>query len=124
MYSLDALDEESDYIIFDDCDPEHLRNQYKSWIGAQNEFNATDKYRAKRTVKWGKPCIWLSNTDPRDCEKWDRNWVDGNAVVINLNHRLWEPEPAPPAPPMLGLQGGHLAGILNDDTLYYEDLYN
>ena len=97
MYSLNKLDEETDYIIFDECNPEALWDQYKFWIGAENKFNAIDedldKYMTKRTIKWGKPCIWLSNTDPRECNKWDRNWVNGNAVVINLNHCLWEPEP-------------------------------
>jgi hypothetical protein len=93
MYNLDGLDEGSDFIIFDDCDPDHLRSQYKAWIGAQDVFHATDKYRAKRTVNWGKPCIWLSNSDPRNSPHWDRDWVDGNAVVINLTHKLYEPVP-------------------------------
>jgi hypothetical protein len=68
MYNLNGLDEETDYIIFDECDPEALWDQYKFWIGAENKFNAIDedldKYTTKRTIKWEKPCIWLSNTDP------------------------------------------------------------
>ena len=93
MYTIDCLDEGSDYIVFDDCDPDHLHSHYKCWIGAQDQFSATDKYRAKRSVKWGKPCIWLSNSDPRDSHQWDRDWVDSNALVINLTHKLYEPVP-------------------------------
>ena len=93
MFNIDCLDEGSDYIVFDDCDPDHLHSHYKCWIGAQDQFSATDKYRAKRLVKWGKPCIWLSNSDPRDSYQWDRDWVDSNALVINLTHKLYEPVP-------------------------------
>jgi len=74
---------------------------YSFLIGAQHTFTVTDKYKPKRTLKnWGKPCIWLNNKDPRD-ETQDqtvKDWLNANCIFVNLNHRLYLPEPV--IPPM------------------------
>jgi len=70
-------------------------------IGAQHTFTVTDKYKHKRTLKiWSKPCIWLNNKDPRE-ETQDqtvKDWLNANCIFVNLEHRLYLPEPV--IPPM------------------------
>jgi hypothetical protein len=74
--------------------------------GAQQEFAVTDKYKKKRTIKnWGKPCIWLNNRNPLDVVasggaevQWKRDWLVANCVFVNLEHRLFIPDPI--VPPM------------------------
>ncbi|KAF8260943.1 hypothetical protein EI94DRAFT_863204, partial [Lactarius quietus] len=63
--------------------------------GAQQEFETTDKYRGKRTIRnWGKPCIWLNNKDPRDgLPEWKLDWLNANCVVVHLTHPLYSVEP-------------------------------
>ena len=56
-----------DYIIIDDIDWDSTLlkgSAYKSWLGGQRSFVATDKYIKKLRVTWGKPCIFLCNDDP------------------------------------------------------------
>ncbi|KAF8238220.1 hypothetical protein L208DRAFT_1375269 [Tricholoma matsutake] len=89
MFNANALDEASDYVIFDNCDLGDLDMDYKMWIGGMDELYGSKTSKGKGRMKWGKLCIWLSNDDLRDCKKWDKEWVDGNAVVINLTHKLW-----------------------------------
>ena len=89
MFHEDELDEGSDYIIFDNCDPEELDTDYKIWIGGKDEYYGSKRSQGRDRMKWGKPCIWLTNDDLRKCEKWDKAWVDENAFVINLMHKLW-----------------------------------
>lgn len=50
------------YAIFDDFKWEYLPFK-KQFFGAQKEFTMTDKYRKKRTVKWGKPSILIVNPE-------------------------------------------------------------
>ena len=77
------------------------------FLGAQQEFEVTDKYKAKRTIRnWGKPCIWLNNKDPRDGQPdWKVDWLNANCVVHHLDHPLYSeevpqtPTPAPQTPP-------------------------
>jgi hypothetical protein len=90
MFNEEELDETLDYIIFDNCDPEELETDYMIWIGGKDVYYGNEGRRGRDGMKWGKPCIWLSNDDPRECNKWDRVWVDENTVVIKLTHKLWE----------------------------------
>ena len=67
--------------------------------GAQQEFIITDKYKKKRTLRnWGKPCIWLSNEDPRNetTSQVTKDWLTANCIFVNLEHRLYLPEPVVP----------------------------
>ena len=70
MFNVDEFNQDSDYIIFDTCDPVELQHDYKTWIGGKDEVYLEQNGRVE-TIAWGKPCIWLSNDDPRNYEKWD-----------------------------------------------------
>ena len=56
-----------EYAIFDD-----LRGgikffpAYKEWLGCQSHVTVKCLYKEPKLVKWGKPSIWLANTDPRE----------------------------------------------------------
>lgn len=87
MFSLDNFDPDVDYAVFDDIDIDFLPS-YKCWLGHQQSFTCTDKYRSKRTVTWGKPCIWLSNVDPRTGKNVDQDWMDLNCKFVFIESSL------------------------------------
>lgn len=62
-------------------------------MGAQRQFVVTDKYRKKKTIKWGRATIWLCNPedDPRnDLSVAERVWFDGNVTTINVFNPLFK----------------------------------
>ena len=64
----------------------------KQWLGAQKEFETTDKYRRKMTVVWGKPSIYISNDDPRlhkDMTDDMRHWLQENVIYQIINDKLY-----------------------------------
>jgi hypothetical protein len=69
MWDLSAFDRISDdfyqhgYVVFDDIDWETIKKSSKSWFGAQQDFSVSDKYRQKKRIKGGIPCIYLCNPD-------------------------------------------------------------
>ena len=79
----------AEYIVFDDISPDSFPG-YKGWIGAQEEFTVTDKYRPKKTIRFGKPCIWLANDDPATYKTWDQSWLSYNSVIVNVTWKLYE----------------------------------
>ena len=86
---MDAHSESSDYAIFDDIQGGfEFFHSYKGWLGAQKEFVITDKYRKKKTVKWGKPSIMLMNDDPGGCAKADYDWLQGNCYIIHITDQF------------------------------------
>lgn len=80
-FNLDKWDPEAQYAIFDDFEDWTRFYNYKQWLGAQREFEATDKYRARKTLLWGKPTVVLSNERPlfRD---W--TWIMANCFIVNI----------------------------------------
>ena len=91
-FNLDTFDESAKYAIFDDVDLSQLCKWMKGWFGAQKEFTATDKYRAKRTIKWGKPSILLANDDPRLAlarTGGDVDWWDKNVITVHVVNNLF-----------------------------------
>lgn len=72
-------DDSVEYAIFDDFGFEFIPNK-KCFFGAQDEFAITDKYSGKRSVKWGKPSIFLIN----EPYVWPEDFYKKNTVVINL----------------------------------------
>jgi len=88
LFNLDEWKDDVRYIVLDDIDIDFFP-QYKSFFGAQKQFTLTDKYRKKKQVKWGKPCIWTNNNDPRDGKLVDRNWMDLNIVFIRITNKLY-----------------------------------
>jgi hypothetical protein len=79
LFNIDDYREDCEYAVFDDMQGGlEFLHSYKFWLGCQKEFNVTDKYRHKKRVKWGKPCIYLSNQDPRADRGVDVEWLEGN----------------------------------------------
>lgn len=82
---------EVDYAIFDD-----MRGgikffpSYKEWMGCQEYVTVKELYREPKLVKWGKPSIWLANTDPR-CEmlQADIDWMDKNVCFIEIKEAIF-----------------------------------
>lgn len=79
-------DDGADYIVFDDIDWEFLPNK-KPFLGGQRQFTITDKYAGKRTVEWGKVCIYLCNNIPSFGNLND--WIMANCEIITLEHPLF-----------------------------------
>lgn len=75
-----------EYAIFDD-----MRGgikffpSFKEWFGAQQEVTVKVLYRDPMLVKWGRPSIWLANTDPRhEMDPSDVSWFEANADFIEV----------------------------------------
>lgn len=92
LLNLDLWDETADYIVLDDFNSDITKffPAWKCFFGGQREFTLTDKYRGKKTVKWGKPCIWLSNEDIfKNLNIEHINFIKKNCEVIVLNKKLY-----------------------------------
>lgn len=91
MFDLSLWDDDARYAVFDDFRWDAFKFSYKQWIGAQQTFTLTDKYRKKRTVQWGNPIILLLNTEEYlvYSESWDKSWIKGNLKVIYLFDPLY-----------------------------------
>lgn len=83
MLNLDKWDNDATYAVFDDWEDWGRFYLYKQFLGAQKEFELTDKYRAKRTVQWGKPSIVISNETPF-FKDW--NWIEINCFIVKINN--------------------------------------
>lgn len=94
MLNLDSWDDDAKYIILDDfnCDIGKYLPMWKSFFGAQREFTLTDKYRKKRTVRFGKPLLWLCNCLPQLSERNDQLWLEANSKSIQLTYPLFNIE--------------------------------
>nr|UBJ26129.1 replication-associated protein [Red panda feces-associated gemycircularvirus] len=58
---------DADYAVFDDMRGGiSMFPSFKEWLGAQSVVTVKKLYRDPVQVKWGRPCIWLANSDPRD----------------------------------------------------------
>lgn len=90
LFCLDEYSVDSAYAVFDDLQGGlEFFHAYKFWLGHQQEFFATDKYRAKTKVTWGKPAIYCSNTDPRMDKGADADWLDANCVFVFIDTPLF-----------------------------------
>lgn len=90
LFSLDEFSPDVDYAVFDDIQGGlEFFHAYKFWLGHQQTFFATDKYRGKKLITWGKPAIWCSNTDPRADKGADADWLDANCVFVFIDSKLY-----------------------------------
>lgn len=91
MLNLDDWDDDAKYIILDDFSPDVAKYlpMWKSFFGAQRQFVLTDKYRKKRTVRFGKPLLWLCNECPRLDDHNAREWLKENSVTVWVNNKLY-----------------------------------
>lgn len=91
LFSLDEPIDDVAYAIFDDFGGLKFLPSFKFWLGHQAQFYVTDKYKGKKLVMWGKPSIWLSNTNPLDefgVKAEDVEWLQANCTVIHLNKKI------------------------------------
>lgn len=98
MWDLGALDGLPDsfwnfgYIVFDDISWDSIKGSAKSWFGAQRDFSVSDKYRRKRRIRGGIPCIFLVNPEDFSGELLEfvlGNWGQQNTDVVTLSDRLY-----------------------------------
>lgn len=80
-----------DYAVFDD-----LRGgikffpSYKEWLGAQEYVTVKELYREPKLIKWGKPTIFLCNTDPRnEMLNSEIDWMNKNVVFVEINSPIF-----------------------------------
>lgn len=111
-WNVDKIQDQCDYIVFYNINFENLcglanilwkvgpvlkqEKHLSAFLGAQQEFEVTSKYKVKCTIcNWGKPCIWLNNKGPREGQPdWKVDWFNTNSVVYHLDHPLYSEEPA------------------------------
>lgn len=78
------------YAVFDDISGGLSRIDYKAWLGGQLHFTITDKYKKKRTITWGKPCIYISNENPYDTDKGiDFDWLRANTNIVHIDSEMY-----------------------------------
>lgn len=96
MFNYDECYEDTEYAVFDDLIGgfEFFRN-YKAWLGAQEEFTLTDKYKKKMKFMWGKPCIMCMNEDPLYMQGVDYEWLIGNCDIVYIGEDLIKINPQP-----------------------------
>lgn len=82
---------EVEYAIFDDLQGGiKFFHGFKNWLGCQQQFQIKGLYRDPELITWGKPCIWLSNTDPRDdMTSADIAWMEGNCTFVEITTSLF-----------------------------------
>nr|QJB18650.1 MAG: replication-associated protein [Genomoviridae sp.] len=94
LFSMDESLEGVEYAVFDDFGGLKYLPTFKFWLGHQKQFYVTDKYKGKKLVEWGKPSIWLSNSNPLDefgVKPEDVEWLQANCDVIQLEESLLMP---------------------------------
>jgi len=90
QFNLDGWDTDAKYCVLDDIDITFFPH-YKCFLGCQEEFTVTDKYRKKKTVRFGIPTIWLANpeADIRDVLPRARDWLTVNCEFVVLMNPLF-----------------------------------
>lgn len=84
MDQLSYDNEDVNYAVFDDIHSLKFFPSWKFWMGAQETFTVTDKYKGKMTFNWGRPIIWCNNRDPREDPDGDADWINGNCIVCYI----------------------------------------
>ncbi|AMH87711.1 replication-associated protein [Pteropus associated gemycircularvirus 7] len=81
----------ADYAVFDDIQGGiKFFHGFKNWLGAQAEFQVKVLYKDPVLIQWGKPSIWLSNSDPRyDLSPSEVTWMEGNCLFVELTAPLF-----------------------------------
>ena len=91
---LGTWSDEAKYAIFDDFTWNFFPYK-KQFVGAQSEFVVTDKYRRKKTIRWGKPSImvWNPDNDPWDSfNTKELDWYKLNTIRVVLSECLFTAE--------------------------------
>lgn len=91
MINLDEWDDDAKYMVLDDFEWKFVPAK-KQLIGAQKQIVLTDKYRKKKTVKWGKPVIYLCNPDQNPFNEmtlFEKHWYRQNFNEITVVNKLF-----------------------------------
>jgi hypothetical protein len=91
LFNLATFDHDAEYVVFDDLDDGLKtlgKGGYKHWLGGQHAFEATDKYKKKEHIKWGKVCIVLCNQDPLREKGVDVDWLKANCIIVNVDQPI------------------------------------
>ena len=92
LFCLDESLDNVDYAIFDDMQGGlKFFHSYKFWLGCQTQFYATDKYKGKKLIHWGRPSIYIANQNPLCDEGVDHDWLIGNCEIIEVTTSLLVP---------------------------------
>ncbi|AQA27279.1 replication associated protein [Thrips-associated genomovirus 3] len=90
LFCLDESLEDVDYAVFDDMQGGlEFFHAYKFWLGAQSQFYATDKYKGKQLIHWGRPAIYCSNTTPLADKGADVDWLMGNCDIVHIDSPIF-----------------------------------
>lgn len=78
------------YAVFDDMRGgiEYFPS-WKEWLGSQAVVTVKKLYKDPVQVKWGKPCIWLSNGDPRSQLRSSVNHLNEGKMAAVENDIQW-----------------------------------
>lgn len=89
LFCLDESVEDVDYAVFDDMQGGlSFFHAYKFWLGCQSEFYATDKYKGKKLIKWGRPAIYISNQNPLADNGVDVDWLMANCEILCVDRSI------------------------------------
>lgn len=73
---------------------------WKDWLGGQQWISVKQMYRDPVLWKWGRPCIWCANRDPRaDIRRSidkddgvfmedDMDWINANCIFVYVDEAL------------------------------------
>lgn len=87
-WSIDNFcDNDGLYGVLDDIPWDGLKYAYKSLLGSQKDVTWTDKYRAKKTFKFGYPVIVVSNHIPEFTEE-EKSWLNANVDFLQFNSSI------------------------------------
>jgi len=79
-------------VVFDDCPWKFIPNK-KAFFGCQqNEFTVVDKYRGKRSIRFGGVAVYICNPDMDPRNEWtidEREFYDINSIFITINNPLF-----------------------------------
>lgn len=80
-----------DYAIFDDIQGGiKFFHGFKNWLGCQAQFQVKVLYKDPVLIDWGKPCIWISNEDPRlEMSHADIEWMEGNCDFEHVTSAIF-----------------------------------
>ena len=84
-------DKDGVYGVLDDIPWETLKFNYKSLLGRQKDVTWTDKYRAKKSVRFGYPVVVCTNTVP-EFSREEREWLVWNVDFFSIDHVLYGEE--------------------------------
>ncbi|QIJ55587.1 replication-associated protein [Marmot associated genomovirus 4] len=79
------------YAVFDDiAGGIKFFPRFKDWLGCQMEFMVKQLYRDPQLFRWGRPCIWVANTDPRlDMTHDDVMWLEANCIFVEITEAIF-----------------------------------